>query len=63
MLGGTEKIDGKCNARLYIYDDFGDNSCTIQCQLNPDHEGEHFEQFHRGEKPVKIYWGVDEDKT
>jgi hypothetical protein len=56
-----KKIDGKCNARLYLIDDYGDNQCTIQCELNKGHEGIHRETFYRGGKPVNITWEIDED--
>jgi len=61
MFGPPDKIDGQCNARLYIGDDYGDNQCTIQCKLDPGHDGEHCETFARGGKPVRITWSIDED--
>lgn len=60
--GEPENVLGRCNARLYIADDYGDNRATIRCQLDPEHEGQHKEEFKRGGKPVLIYWEVDERK-
>jgi len=59
MFGPPEKVDGKCNARLYIADDYGDNECTIQCELDAGHSGEHCETFER-ESTVKITWNHNE---
>jgi len=53
-------VDGECNARLFLADDYGDNVCTIRCQLCLNHTGPHEENFKRGGKPVKITWEVDE---
>ena len=61
MFGPPEKIEGNCNARLYLSDDYGDNSCTVQCNLPQGHVGEHCESFLRGDKPVKITWDFNED--
>ena len=44
-----------------IYDDYGDNHATIQCDLEPGHDGDHHEVFYRYGKPVTITWEVDED--
>lgn len=32
-----------CNSRLFFADDFGDNPCTMKCQLRPGHKGKHKE--------------------
>jgi hypothetical protein len=60
MFGPPENVKGECNARLYLADDYGDNSCTIRCRLEPGHEGPHRESFQRGGEPVNITWVVDE---
>lgn len=52
-----------CTARLYIADDWGDNSATIRCQLQDGHEGLHREKFFRGplqSAVVVITWERDE---
>ena len=60
MPGPPKDVEGECNARLFLADDYGDNPCTFRCQLSSNHVGPHEETFERGEKPVKITWEVDE---
>ena len=55
-----KNVEGECNARLYLGDDYGDNVCTIRCRLPAGHDGPHREEFKRGGKPVVITWEVDE---
>lgn len=62
MFGTPADKDGECNARLFISDDYGDNSATIRCQLAPKHEGLHQEQFEREGGMVSITWAADERK-
>lgn len=51
----------RCQAVLYIGDDYGDNRATIRCDLQAPHEGQqHEERFKRGESEVAIFWGHDE---
>jgi len=52
-----------CGAILQLGDDFGDNACTVRCQLESNHELPHRESFERGGKPVIITWCVDEGVT
>lgn len=47
MYGAPKDVEGKCNARLELGDDYGDNSCTFLCELNPDHQGRHKESCSR----------------
>jgi hypothetical protein len=58
-----EDIEGQCNARLILGDDFGDNHCTFRCQLEPDHSGQHQEKHNQGddEDPnwVVVQWDND----
>jgi hypothetical protein len=44
-FGEPLDVDGECNARLHIADNFGDNHATMRCQLPPGHEGEHKEEW------------------
>jgi hypothetical protein len=60
MYGEPTDVDGECNARLFIADNYGDNSATIRCKLAPDHEGLHQKQFDRAGGPVTITWAADE---
>jgi hypothetical protein len=60
MFGEPKDIDGECNARLFLGDNYGDNHATIRCQLFPDHEGLHQEQCRDG--TVTITWVADERK-
>lgn len=34
MYGEPEDVDGECNARLYIGDNYGDNHATMRCQAD-----------------------------
>lgn len=58
MFGPPIDVDGECNARLEIGDDYGDNVCTMRCSLAAGHEGPHTEQFDRS-GPVVITWVSD----
>lgn len=61
MLDGPPKdVEGQCNARLFLGDDWGDNQCTIRCKQGPDHEGPHRDEFMRDGTPVTITWVRDE---
>ena len=60
MFGPQKDKEGACNAVLSLADDYGDNSCTIKCQLPEGHEGPHKEEFQRKDKPVIITYEVDE---
>jgi len=64
MWGEPENIDGECNARLFIGDDYGDNTSTMRCQLPPNHCGPHRERFIRESSgEVIIFWERDERKN
>lgn len=57
MFGEPKDIDGECNARLFLSDNYGDNHTTLRCQLAPDHEELHQEQCRDG--TVTITWTTD----
>lgn len=55
MFGGPQPDrPGKCNAVLSIGDDYGDNSATMKCQLDPGHEGRHEEVWNDGD--CRVEW-------
>jgi hypothetical protein len=60
MFGPPKDVEGECNARLYLGDDYGDNSATFRCQLKLNHIGPHKETFKRRNRPVEITWWEDE---
>lgn len=66
MFGEPPDAESACNARLFIADNYGDNSSTMRCQLAPNHDGPHKEQFERenddGNNVVVITWTKDERK-
>jgi hypothetical protein len=62
MFGPPKNVGGKCNARLFLGDDYGDNTCTIKCQLKLKHKLPHKEEFQREGRPITITWYVDESK-
>lgn len=60
MFGEPSDVDGECNARLFLADNYGDNHATIRCQLAPGHEELHQEKCRNG--TVTITWATDERK-
>jgi len=64
MVGPPEDVEGRCNARLRLGDDYGDNVATFLCQLLPGHEGLHEERFEHYEdnNPVCVTWMEDAGK-
>jgi hypothetical protein len=48
-----------CKAKLFIGDDYGDNTATMRCQLPGGHDGPHLESFIRDGK-ISITWEKDE---
>jgi hypothetical protein len=60
MFGEPKDAANECNARLFIADNYGDGSATIRCQLAPNHEGLHKEEFEREGGLVTITWVADE---
>ena len=50
-------VEGKCNERLEIGDDYGDNVATMRCQLKPGHTSPHREAYKScGECDVVVVW-------
>jgi hypothetical protein len=60
MLGPPRDVEGERNARLLRADDYGDNVCSVRCQLPEGHDGPHGEEFDRSGKPVVITCNADE---
>lgn len=60
MFGEPPDADDECNARLFIGDNYGDGTATMRCQLPPNHDGLHREQFERKGGAVTITWVADE---
>jgi hypothetical protein len=60
MFGEPGDVDGQCNARLFIGDNYGDGTATMRCQRAPSHEGLHKEEFERKGGAVTITWIADE---
>jgi hypothetical protein len=59
--GEPKDEPGKCNARLFIGDNFGDNHATMRCSREPGHEGKHRERYTaRGAGEVSVEWDRDE---
>jgi len=62
MFGPPKNVEGECNARLSIADDYGDNAATMRCQLAPGHDGPHQETYdagYHGTNTVVITWEKD----
>jgi hypothetical protein len=56
MFGPPKDVEGECNERIELADDYGDNVCTIRCPLPKGHEGLHIEKFDYENCPVTISW-------
>jgi hypothetical protein len=61
MYGPPKDVEGRCNARLRIGDDYSDNEATMLCQLDPGHEGPHLERYGTDPQEVVITWKVADD--
>ena len=48
MYGAPKDVEGDCNARLEVGDDYGDNVCTFRCKREPGHGERHREVFFDG---------------
>jgi len=59
-MGEPEDVQGECNARLFIGDNFNDNHATMRCQLELGHSGMHEEKYGREPQRVIVQWEVDE---
>jgi len=59
-MGEPEDVEGQCNARLFIGDNYGDNHATMRCQLEPGHEGDHEEKYGRPPQKVTVRWEIAE---
>lgn len=59
MFGPPDDVDGECNARLEICDDYGDNCATMRCQLPPGHGGMHREEYGAVNDTVVVEWDAD----
>jgi hypothetical protein len=62
LTGEPLDVDGECNARLYIGDNYEDNHVTMRCSLQPKHEGLHAVKIIRDgqDEPITISWSNDE---
>lgn len=58
MNGPPDDVEGECNARLYIGDDYGDNHATMRCSLHAGHEGSHQETWRNG--ACRLEWDGDD---
>lgn len=64
MFNGPQpENEGKCNAVLRVGDDFGDNSATFRCQLEPNHDDLHKETWGEEGDKKTITWEKDERET
>jgi len=58
----ADKKSKKCLAELHIGDDYGDNCCTMHCQLPIGHEDRHKEEYEQGDELVTVQWEKAEDE-
>jgi len=57
MRGEPMPVEGKCNARLHVFDNYGDNHTTMRCELVPPHDGPHQEVWvSQGSGRVTVTW-------
>ncbi len=59
-MGEPDDVDGQCNARLYISDNWGDNHATMRCGLAAGHDGLHKKEYGPTSQTVTISWLRDE---
>jgi hypothetical protein len=60
LVGPPKDVEGQCNVRLEIADDFGDNHATMRCQREPNHEGKHREVYQSKQAgEVTVEWERD----
>jgi len=59
MFGPPKDVEGECNARLHVGDDYGDNHATMRCQLKPGHKGMHKEEYDSHTGKVVVRWKGD----
>jgi len=59
-MGPPNDVPGECNARLFIGDDFGDNSATMRCSLVPGHDGSHEKRYGEPGARIVVTWEKDE---
>jgi hypothetical protein len=62
MYGPEPTKPGECGARLWIGDDYGDNSATMVCRLPEGHEGWHEETWGQEGERKLIRWEKDQRK-
>ena len=61
MNGEPEDVQGECNARLAIGDNFGDNHATMRCKRRLGHSGNHIEGYASSTAgEVMVVWQHDE---
>jgi len=53
-------VEGECNARLFISDDYGDNCRTLRCPHEPGHPGDHVVKITGFNGTATILWTTDE---
>jgi hypothetical protein len=49
-------VEQKCGYAIEIGDDHGDNSCTMKCELELAHDGNHAKEFSLSDRSVHVYW-------
>jgi hypothetical protein len=60
MWGPPKDVEGECNARLEIGDDYGDGTATMRCQMKPGHRGAHQVAYrNRSAGEIVITWEKD----
>ena len=57
-----EDVQGKCNARLLIGSNHGEDHTSIVCQRRAGHKGKHSETWDVPAGKVAIHWTGDERK-
>lgn len=63
-IGEPRNKRGRCNARCFIGDNFGDNHVTFVCQLRPGHSGLHIETWCAPSgQIITITWLKGEEKA
>lgn len=54
-------VEGRCNARLHVADNYGDGHATMLCGLEPLHDGDHQESWvASGSGRITVTWELED---
>lgn len=61
LFGTPANIEGACNARQYLTDDYMNHQAIFRCERTPGHDGPHSETLNRPNgRTTTITWTEDD---